>query len=85
MPRDLTDYTPDELYDFLDRLTRHRQQHGRGHNEGAVYVREYCKEMRRKIKDELKRRELPATRPTDCRVYGPGQAAWQKASAEVVA
>ena len=81
--RDLTDFTPNELYDFLNRLTEHRQQYGRGRSEGAAYVREYCKQMRRRIKDELKRRDLPGTRPTDCRVYGPGQAAWQKAGAEV--
>lgn len=77
--RDLTDYTPDELYDFLNRLTEHRRQHGKGRNEGAAYVRGYCKRMRHEVKDELKRRELPGTKPTDCRVYGPGQAAFQRA------
>ena len=87
MIKDLIDHTPDELYDFLDRLTYHRQQHGRGRNEGAAYVREYCETMRRRIKDELKSRDLPGSRPTDCRIYGPGQIAWQKAAgaAEVVA
>ena len=79
MGKDLPDFTDEELYDFLDRLILHRQRHGRGRNEGAAGVRDYCTKMRRKVKNELKRRGLDGTRPTDCRVYGPGQARWQGA------
>jgi len=37
--------------------------------------------MRKKVKAELERRGLPTTRPGDTRVYGPGQALWQKTAA----
>lgn len=75
----LEELTPDQLYKRLDWLSEHRRQHGRGRNEGAAYVRQFCKEERARIKRELKRRKLPATCPDDSRSYGPGQAAWQRA------
>lgn len=77
---DFEEMTPGQLYDKLDRLAEHRRRYGRGHNEGSAYVRDYCKTMRPKVKAELERRGLPITRPDDARRYGPGCAAWQKAS-----
>ena len=77
----LGDYTPEALYDFLDRLAEHRRQHGRGRSPEAYQARHYCGEMRGKVRAELKRRNLPPTRPGDTRVYGPGQTRWQKTAA----
>jgi hypothetical protein len=81
MQRDLEDYADKELYDFLDHLSEHRRRHGRGRSPETYQARHYCGKMRKKVKAELKRRNLPATRPGDKRVYGPGQARWQKAAA----
>ena len=75
----IEEMTAEQLYRRLDWLAEHRRQHGRGNNEGAAYVRDYCKKERKRIKDELGRRDLPATRPGDQRIYGPGAAVWQKA------
>jgi len=73
----MTEYTNDQLYQELDRLTLFQRIHGRGHNPDAAEVRHYCKTIRKKIKAELKQRGLPSRRPGDTRVYGPGQTAWQ--------
>jgi hypothetical protein len=78
----LGDYTDEALYDFLDHLTEYRRQNGRGRSPEAYHIRHYCGKMRKKVKAELKRRELPATRPGDKRVYGPGQQSWQEAQTE---
>lgn len=75
----LEEMTIEQLYKYLDWLTKHRREHGKGNNEGAAHVRDYCKKERKRVKDELRRRDLPSTRPGDKRVYGPGAAAWQRA------
>lgn len=69
----------DALYNRLDWLAEHRRQFGRGRNEGAAYVRDFCKTQRKEAKAELKRLGFPATRPGDERTYGPGNANWQRA------
>jgi len=77
----LSDYTDEALYNFLDHLVEHRRQHGQGRSPEAYQAHHYCDEMRPKVKAELERRSLPATRPGDTRVYGPGQARWQRSQA----
>jgi len=79
LPENLTNQTPDDLYQALDDLTAHRRAYGRGRSPEAAYVKEYCKAERARVKAELKRRGLRLTRPGDDRVYGPGQATWQRA------
>lgn len=79
MESSIKEMTPSQLYRRLDWLAKHRREYGQGHNEGAVYVRDFCKKERERIKRELKRRELPTTRPGDQRVYGSGAASWQRA------
>lgn len=80
-PANLATQTPEQLYALLDDLTEYRRSDGRGRTPEAAYVREYCASERVRVKRELARRGLPATRPGDTRVYGPGVAAWQKAGA----
>ena len=72
--------TPKELYERLDALDAHRRTYGRGRTEGAAYVRNFCKAERKRIRDELRARDKPTTRPGDTRVYGPSQfCKWQRA------
>ena len=78
-PEDLTALTADQLYDLKDALVIYRSINGRGRTPEAAQVRWYCKEERKRINAELRRRKLPGTRPGDPRVYGPGTAAWQRA------
>jgi len=56
---------------------RKAEGEARGRSEAAAYAQWYCDTMRPKVKAELERRSLPATRPGNKRVYGPGQAQWQ--------
>ena len=79
VPENLTEETPEALYTLLDDLTTYRKAYGRGRDEAAYQVKDYCKSERSRVKAELKRRELPGTRPGDTRVYGPGTAHWQQA------
>ena len=74
--RDLKDYTPQELYDFKNRLQARRIV-GRGPDQAQARL--YKKTMLKKINAELGRRGLKATRPDDARCYGPGCAPWQSA------
>lgn len=81
-PQDLTKLKPEGLYHALDELSAHRSRYGRGRTPEAAHVRDYCKAERARVKRELRRRELPATRPGDERTYGPGVAWWQRADAD---
>ena len=82
IPEDLNELTSEDLYQTLDDLTEYRRSDGRGRSMEAAYVREYCKAERKRVKAELKRRSLPGTSSGDTRVYGPGQANWQRACAK---
>ncbi len=79
IPDDLTAVEAEALYALLDDLTSYRQTDGRGRSEEATYVRDYCETERERVKVEIRRRGLPGTRANDTRIYGPGQAAWQRA------
>lgn len=74
----LREMAAERLYRLLDDLGEYRRQDGRGRSEAAMYVRDYCARERRRVQRELRWRELPATRPGDGRVYGPGVMRWQK-------
>lgn len=79
IPDDLTAVEAEALYTLLDDLAEYRRTDGRGRSEESTYVRGYCDEERARVKVEIRRRGLPGTKPGDTRVYGPGQAAWQRA------
>jgi len=78
VPTNLKTATDNQLYDALDTLRAHREREGRGRTPEATYVREFCREEKRSVQNELRRRGLPTARP-DGRAYGPGRAAWQRA------
>lgn len=80
VPEDLTGLEDDQLYRALDDLVAYRRSDGCGRSPEAAHVRLYVREERERVKRELERRGLPATRPGDTRAYGPGQAPWQRAS-----
>jgi len=80
IPENLTQSTPEELYQMLDELTAYRKRAGRGRSPEAAHVRDYCASERVRIKRELKARHKPLTCPNDPRTYGPGQADWQRAA-----
>lgn len=77
--RDLTTMTDDELYRLKARLRARRDEVKGRRGPGPSHTRHYCRTMREQINAELKRRDAPL-RPLDSesRVYGPGNAHWQK-------
>jgi len=75
----IEEMTAEECYDMLDKLAIRRSVEGRGSSPEASHAKWYCDTMRAKVKKRLKQLGAPATRPGDGRVYGPGQAAWQRA------
>ena len=79
VPDDLDALSPADLYDALDDLAAFRRRRGRGRTAEAAHARGVCAAERARVKAELRRRGLRATRPGDTRVYGPGQAGWQRA------
>lgn len=77
--RDLTTMTNEELYAFKDRLQALRDEVKGRRGPGPSHTRHYCRTMREQINAVLKGRNAPL-RPLDSpqRVYGPGNARWQK-------
>lgn len=77
--RDLTTMTTDELYEFKARLQTMRDRIKGRRGPGPSHTRHYCRVKREQINAELKCRDAPL-RPLDApqRVYGPGNAHWQK-------
>jgi hypothetical protein len=78
-PENLAPLSPDALYALLDRLAAFRRAYGRGRTPEAAHARQVCATERARVKAELRRRGLRGTRAGDRRVYGPGQAGWQRA------
>jgi hypothetical protein len=78
-PDDLASLSPGELYELLDHLAAFRRAYGRGRTPEAAHARQTCTVERARVKAELRRRGLRATRAGDRRVYGPGRAGWQRA------
>ena len=68
-----------ECYNELDRLREKRRTEGRGHNPDAAQMRHYCDVRKEAVRTRLRHLGAPLTRPGDGRVYGPGQARWQRA------
>jgi len=81
MQRDLSNYTDEQLYDELDKIGVKKARLPQIRDQYTQYTRNCYKAEQAQIKAELKRRGLPVTRPGDTRVYGPGQARWQKTAA----
>lgn len=77
MEKPLEEYTPEELYDFKDRLRLLRQSVRGQNGPDPNQTRTYCTEMRKKVNRRLRKLGSPIRRPEDKRVYGPGQVAWQ--------
>lgn len=61
--KELTDYTPDELYDELDRCSVEKARLPRRRDEGTDHTRRCWNERRKQIAAELKRRKLRIRRP----------------------
>jgi len=77
--KQIEEMTADQCYDMLDKLKLRRSIEGRGSSPEACYARWYSDNRKAKVKKRLRQLGAPATRPGDGRVYGPGQAAWQRA------
>lgn len=77
--KQIEEMTAEECYDLLDDLKLKRSIEGRGSSPEACYAKWYCNDRKAKVKRRLKELKAPTTRPGDRRVYGPGQASWQRA------
>jgi len=76
---DLCTWSTERLYRFKETLDRQQDQVKGRRGPGPSYTRTYCRTMRKRVNAILRKRGFPATRPGDGRVYGSGQAAWQRA------
>lgn len=77
--RDLTTITTEELYAFKDRLKIRRDEIKGRRGPGPSHTRHYCRTMLQQINAILRKRNAPLRRPgSSTRVYGPGNAHWQK-------
>jgi hypothetical protein len=68
MPRELKDYTDEELYSRLEYLRLAKARLPRSHNQYTQHTRNYYKAEQARVRAELRRRGLPVRKPTDRRV-----------------